>query len=160
MTLKKNRSDTFTQGVCITFENDTENRRMCFFELDNTDKRDLDRVLDNYRLFGLDCLYHRTRLGYHFLSPTVVSLDTWKQFMDNLKDLNKKCPMTTLRVQPNKYPNEDQIWYTSEILEFFNKARNSKPMCVLLYHWFRKRFNGDLDLHPKLVRYPLPRVEA
>ena len=154
--MKKNRSNKFTQGLVIT--NNTNDKRFLFFELDHPiNKGDKEQVLDVYRSFGLDVLIHRTGSGIHFISPTLIELQTWKEAMSKLKDINKKCPMTTLRWTPNKYPNEDQVWYTSECWTDTNNLRNnSSQLCQLLSKTFHKLLEGTIQTDLKFVRYPLP----
>ncbi len=154
--LKKNRSNKFTQGIVIT--NNTNDKRFLFFELDKGyTQEEKQEVLDVYRFHGLDVLIHRTSSGIHFISPTLIELQTWKEAMNKLKEINKKCPMTTLRWLPNKYPNEAEIWYTSEYRSDPNNLRNnSNQLCTLLNHSFRSNFVGTIDTDLKFVRYPLP----
>ena len=166
--MKKNRSNRWTRGLCCTFEN--SDKRICLFELDSEHLSDLDTVLNTYSALELDVLVHRTGNGLHFLSPTMVSLETWKDFHSRLKGINPKCPMTTLRIEPNKYTNESDIWYTHEC--FYNNKTpsltNSIHISNLLNHYFSLfPFSSFLPLSPsspplssssllKFVRYPLP----
>ena len=156
MTLK-NRSNKFTTGVCVSSIHDNESKRLCFFELDLEHKSSISRVRDTYERHGLDYIIHRTGNGWHFLSPTVVSLEDWKTFMSDLKEVNKKCPMITLRIQPNKHPDEDSIWYLSEWWQTGTNDRlNSIFMVQMLNRLFKSDFRGDNCFTPKVVRYPLP----
>ena len=154
--MKKNRSNKFTQGIVIT--NDTNNKRFLFFETDNPFvQEEYDKVLNVYRSYGLDCLVHRTGNGLHFISPTLINIKTWKEAMSKLKEINKKCPMTTLRWLPNKYPNEDKIWYSSEHWYHSDNIRlNSHNLSILLNKAFGSKFEGSIDTDLKFVRYPLP----
>ncbi len=154
--MKKNRSNKYTQGLVIT--NDTNTDRFLFFELDNPiNPDDKCRVTDVYRRYGLDLLIHRTGNGIHFISPTPISVETWREAIKLLKNINKKCPMTTLRWLPNKYPNEDQIWFKSERWYGANNIRrNSDQLSKLLNKNFDCIFEGSIDTELKFVRYPLP----
>ena len=154
--MKKNRSNRFTTGLVIT--NDTNDKRFLFFELDHPiEQREKDKVLAIYRYFGLDVLWHRTGNGIHFLSPTLTSIETWKEAMKALKTINKKCPMTTLRVEPNKHHQESQIWYTCDYRSDPNNLRNNSfELSILLNKWFHSDFVGVVDTDLKFVRYPLP----
>lgn len=155
--MKKNRSKIYTKGLCCTF-NDTD-KRICLFECDFEHRDAIPYVLDVYRIFGLDVLYHRTGCGWHFISPTLVGLETWKDFHNHLKHINPKCPMTTLRIVPNKHPNEADIWYQSyyKINRDDCTFYNSIEICDLLRKWFGDiPFTGEYLTSPKIVRYPLP----
>ena len=154
--MKKNRSNKYTQGLVIT--NNTNDKRFLFFELDKGyTEQEKELVLRVYRSNGLDVLVHRTGSGIHFISPTLIELSTWKKAINYLKDINKKCPMTTLRWTPNKYPNESEIWYTSEHWTDPNNDRNnSLNLCLLLNRAFHTKFFGTVETDLKFVRYPLP----
>ena len=153
--MKKNRSNKFTQGIVIT--NDTNDKRFLFFELDNPSSKQLEDVKDVYRRYGLDFCYHRSGNGIHFISPTLLSVETWKEIMGKLKHINKKCPMTTLRWIPNKYPNEREVWFTSQHwCDPNNLRRNSLELSQLLNKTFKTDFEGTIQTELKFVRYPLP----
>lgn len=156
--MKQNRSNRYTTGVCDIINND-RNKRLCFFEVDEADNAALYfRICTTYKNFRLDYLVHRTLMGWHWLSPTIVTLAEWKSFHKALADVNKKCPMTCLRVEPNKYPAEDQIWYNHYKGLFNTWSDNSIEMSNYLDHVWpsEKRFRGDVHGTIKIVRYPLP----
>ncbi len=154
--MKKNRSNKYTTGLVIT--NNTNNDRFLFFELDNpVDIEDHQKVIDVYRSFGLDLLLHRSGHGRHYLSPTLIDVETWKKAMVELKQINTKCPMTTLRWIPNKYTHEREIWFHS--FGWYNTnddRRNSDQLSNLLNKNFQSMFEGSVDTDLKFVRYPLP----
>ena len=162
--MKTNRSNRFTQGIVIT--NNTNDKRFLFFELDHPiTPEQKQKVLDVYRSFGLDVLWHRTGNGIHFLSPTLITLETWKEAIALLKDINKKCPMTTLRWLDNdgikrgewKYPFEPEIWFTNEFRsDPLNIRRNSDELSNELNQKFHSDFMGNVSTELKFVRYPLP----
>lgn len=156
MTLKLNRSNKYTRGLVVTMHDNPY--RFFFFELDlNWQGYAFGRVKQTYINHGLDLLIHRTGAGWHFLSPTLISKDEWKAFHQELKDLNKKCPMTTLRIEPNKYPDEKDIWYICDYFYCrFHDRPNSIELSQLLNKWFETKFEGTLKTDLKLVRYPLP----
>ena len=154
--MKKNRSNKFTQGIVIT--NHTNNYRFLFFELDKPlNELHFSQIIDVYLRFGCDVLIHRTGNGWHFLSPTLLDLRSWKEAMKQLRDINKKCPMTTLRWIPNKYPQESEIWYHNEYrINPHNIWRNSDEFSKLLNQVFHTQFTGTVKTELKFVRYPLP----
>lgn len=153
------RNVRFTTGLCDILDDD-RNKRLCFFEVDELGNSELYfRVCDNYRKFCLDYLVHRTMCGWHWLSPTILDVATWKEFHKNINDINKKCPMTCMRWLPDKYPDETLIWYLS--MAFYHNpdySRNNLAMCTLLNHVFRTHFVGRQEEKLKFVRYPLPLV--
>ena len=153
--MKKNRSNKYTTGLVIT--NESNNKRFLFFELDNPSVEVFNEVKDVYKRYGLDFIVHRSFNGVHFISPTLVSVETWKIIMSELKHINKKCPMTTLRWLPNKYPNEREVWFTSQHWRDINNLRrNSLELSQLLNKTFDTDFEGTIQTDLKFVRYPLP----
>lgn len=154
--MKPNRSDVYTDGLCNTFTN--HEGRSLFFELDNPSGHDIFRTINVYYRYRLDCVAHLTGNGLHFLSPTVISKDAWKEAIDLLKGLNPKCPMTTLRIQANKHKSEAEYFYkpiwTFKVGD--NMARNSYQLANKLSDLFGVCFIGQVDALPKVVRYPLP----
>ena len=154
--MKPNRSDVYTDGLCNTFTN--HEGRTLFFELDHPSGHDIYRTIDLYNLYNLDCVAHFTGNGIHFLSPTILTKEDWKAAIDTLKDLNPKCPMTTLRIQANKHPSEAEYFYRPifTIKHPQNMARNSYQLANKLSDLFGVCFIGQVDALPKTVRYPLP----
>ncbi len=128
--LKQNRSNRFTTGLVCTFEGTTD--RCFFFELDYEHRDKYQEVATFFDMECLDWLVHRTGGGgYHFISPTMVSKEQWIAMHLELKDINPKCPMTTLRMIPNKYTNEDMFWYNTHY-EALNSQdeNNNEQMCI------------------------------
>jgi hypothetical protein len=111
-----------------------------------------------YNLYRLDFLVHRTGNGLHYLSPTLITKERWKEIMERLKGVNPKCPMTTLRWLPNKYPNEPAIWFKSAAVGFDENIEfNCEEMCFLLNSTFKNgNFMGCWKRDLKFVHYPLP----
>ena len=183
--MKKNRSNIFTDGICNTLKND-KNLKMVFFELDFIEEMGIPKsigylklnteyfkkVIETYEKFELDYFIHRTGNGFHFLSPTLIDKILYKKFMDILKDINVSCPMSTLRVNPNKYENEKDYfykiieikkfiqkkWYDNNIRKHFsnNKKSNCLEMCNFLNETFNTDFEGTHKGKIIKVKYPLP----
>ena len=160
--------DKMTMGLTSTLSpNDEkyENFRFFFFETDAPfNNNDYQRIISVYARNALDVLIHQTGGGgLHFLTPTLVTKDLWKELMDEVKDINTKCPMITLRTKPNKYVDEASVWYKStggycgEATEFLNV----EELCFLLNKWFGSKFKSK-GLHGLLrfVKYPLPPIEV
>ena len=130
-----------------------KDKKLVFFEIDTKEYELINLILSTYSSFKLDVVYHQTQNGYHFLSPTLVDLKTWKEFQIGLKDINVKCSMTTLRIKGNKYPNESSFFYKSETKINSNRSKNIKSVCDLLNKVFQSNLQGDLDGDLQLVRY-------
>lgn len=154
-TLKKNRSNKYTKGLAIT--NNTNDLRFPFFDIDFDFQYSFSLVESHYRDYGYDYLIHRTGNGCHFLSPTLLTKKEWKAFHEPIKHINPKCPQTTLRWTPNKYPEEDDLWFVSKFEKFNNHYRNSEELSNLLNGVWLSDFSGFLETDLKFVRYPLPK---
>jgi hypothetical protein len=155
--MKKNRSNKFTTGLCNTFKN--IDAKTFFFEIDSNENysKICQVFLDN----KLDFFVHKTGSGgFHFISPTLITRQRWKEIMIPIKKINPKCPMTTLRMNPNKYYGEESFWYFKYIEQTFdNEEFNSKQMCDYLNRIFKTNFVGKVDSELKIVNYPLPIME-
>ena len=154
--MKKNRSNNWTTGLACTVAN--SDLRFVLFDLDKPySSENFNRVVDAYKSRELDLLVHRSGNGWHFISVTMVSKQIWKDIMTELNDINSKCPHTTLRILPNKYPDEKNIWFNSSVGYFIdNECCNSIELSNLLNKWFGSRFKGNIITDLKLVKYPLP----
>lgn len=130
-----------------------KNKKLVFFEIDTKEPELINLILSTYSFFKLDVVYHQTQNGYHFLSPTLVNLETWKEFQTVLKDINVKCSMTTLRIKGNKYPNESSFFYKSETKINTIPSKNIRSVCNLLNKVFQSNLQGELDGDLELVRY-------
>ncbi len=154
--LKQNRSNRYTKGLVCTYADSP--LRSFFFELDKEHREFYQDVCNLYALEELDYIVHRTGGGgFHFISPTMIPVLAWKSLHAELKEINKECPMTTLRIEPNKYPNEDLVWYNSHA-EVMNadESENNLEMCQYLNKIFGVKFVGKAKGTMKIVRYPLP----
>ena len=154
--MKPNRSNKFTTGLCNTFS-DSE-LRCFFFELDKEHLEHYDTVIDVFDDYELDYILHKTGSGgYHWISPTMITKLQWREMMSQVRHINPKCPMTTLRVEPNKHPNEDMIWYTCMQSNWKGNIKlNSREMCFYLNKIFGTQLTGEIPTTLKIVRYPLP----
>ena len=159
--------DKMTVGLTSTLDPMDEKYssfRFFFFETDIPyNNEHFIRLKELYERNSLDVLIHQTGGGgLHWISPTLITKDLWKELMDEVKDINPACPMITLRTKPNKYVDEPSVWYkcstgySGEVAEFFNV----EELCNLLNTWFGSDFKSR-GLHGKLrfVKYPLPPIE-
>ncbi len=156
MALKKNRSETYTVGLCNTFKD--SKLKVLFFELDKEHSRNIDEVKYIFIKNELDYFIHRTGSGgYHFLSPTLMSAGRWHYIIQEVKHLNKECPMNTLRTKPNKYYQEDYYWYQIiDQRQFDNEKVNSLDLCILFNRLWKTQFKGIIPTEIIQPPYPLP----
>ena len=160
--------DKMTVGLTSTLspsDEKYEHFRFFFFETDKPyNNEHFQRIKNIYERNNLDVLTHQTGGGgLHWLSPTLITKDLWKTLMDEVKDINPKCPCLTMRTKPNKYVDEPSVWYKSsvgyagEVAEFFNV----EELCFLLNKWFGASFKSrGLKGILRFVRYPLPQAEV
>jgi len=156
LNLKSNRSSRYTTGLVCTFaDNDL---RLFFFEVDSEHRDQFQRICKFYDEHELDYVVHRTGGGgYHWLSPTMITKETWKRYHEVLKDINKECPMTTLRIEPNKHESENVVWYSAYTQRFNSTPnQNNYQICTLLNKIWQCNFLGSGKGNLKQVRYPLP----
>ena len=86
-----------------------------FFELDDECHDNLVKVLQTYSKYELPVFYHRTMRGWHFFSVKPMDKAKWQQALTEIKYLNTACPHITLRIIPNKWIGEKEIWQTANI---------------------------------------------
>lgn len=166
---KNGRSHIHTRGICNSVQGHPD-LRFFFFDVDRKDTkygnltrlaylRDVMRVNEICRKWRIDYLVHQTKNGIHFLSPTLISKTVWKAMMEELKDVNPRCPQNTLRTVANKHRGEEEYFYNAIAAMFpINKHNNSKNMAEFLNYHFGTHFDFDRRLDYELihVRYPLP----
>jgi hypothetical protein len=151
--VKQGRSRQFTSGIVNTLDRNLDSR-FPFFETD--DPKGWEVIDEYYRMKQIDYYRHRTGKGWHWLSPVVMTKQEWSAFHSALKHINPDCPMITLRVEPNKYPYEDEIWKVGQAFYCQPPQRLSASMCAWLNGEFGTFFKGDVKGTLQYVRYPLP----
>ena len=156
MGLKKNRSNKLTVGLCNSFKD--SKLKVLFFELDKEQIISFNEVEQTFIKKELDYFIHKTGSGgFHFLSPTLMSAGRWHYIIQEIKNINKKCPMNTLRVKPNKYHEEDYFWYQIYDEAYFdNQKINSLQMCNYFNRLWKTQFKGEIETELNIVSYPLP----
>ncbi len=149
--------DKLAKGLVIT--NESNDYRFFFFELDNPIIVDeYLRVCDVFEYYHLDYCLHRTGNGLHWISPTLNTVEEWKEIRDSLKEINVDCPQICMRWSPNKYVDEKLVWFANSCRNNNdNNIANSVQLCQLLNQLFKPRvpFKGLVDTDLKFVHYPL-----
>ena len=100
-------------------------------------------------------------MGYHFISPTLMVKRRWKGIHRGLQKINPKCPMICLRIQGNKYPNEDIYFYKAGVRINTTPEKNIESICNYLNKIFdfEPKLKGTLKGDPVVVEYT-PRIEV
>ncbi|MDE1866918.1 MAG: hypothetical protein KGI08_04305 [Thaumarchaeota archaeon] len=155
--MKGDRDNKWTTGICDIIDDD-RNKRVCFFEIDGFNALELFEVIGQYYKFGLDVLVHRTGNGFHFLSPTMVNLTRWKEFHDPLRHINSECPMVCMRIEANKWPDEEKMWKNVMYFQFTRnpEMENIRDITIQLEKYFLVNISGRMTGKIKMNRYPLP----
>ena len=87
------------------------NWRYLFWEIDNQDMNNVKSVLEVYSSLHLPVYVHKTLRGYHFLSVKPIQEHIWNNAIKNLRYSNETYPPITLRINPNKYIGESDVFY-------------------------------------------------
>lgn len=107
--------------------------RYLFFELDDyTDNGAFQTVANLYKEYHLPVYIHRSMRGFHFLSVQPVKVEAYHEMMKQIKHLNPKCPHVTIRIIPNKWQGEQELWNDGFIMsEIFHKpSANLREMML------------------------------
>lgn len=107
--------DIWTSGISNIPKHD-RNSRYTFFELDTKDIDKVHFVLDVYRENLETCYVHELINGFHFFNLRAIEKERYNRIIRIIKFLNTECPLTVLRIIPNKWQNEKRYWNISEII--------------------------------------------
>ncbi len=158
----KGRSNNWTRGLSVT--NLTNKARFFFFEIDFPFIEAHHRkIVETYAKYGIDLLIHRSFNGVHYLSSSLLSKQGWKMVLSELQEINPKFPALCLRMKPNKYPNEESIWYNKSVAVYNNEnpeMTNSLELSQLLNKMFGSKFKGMVHTELKFVNYKMPFITA
>lgn len=128
--------------------------RYLFFELDSKDPQMLETVLNVYRANKIPVYYHETMRGYHFLSVKPIPEATYHFLLASLKPLNMACPHVTLRIKPNKWVGEREIfkrgntWESPELEDIPHNQRVRQ-----LARWIELQHIGLIKKYYFVVHY-------
>lgn len=126
------------------------NMRYPYFELDSS--RGLVTVLQSYRERKIPVYVHQTMRGYHFLSTVSMTTNDYLEWIKPLMHLNPKCPMVTLRIKPNKWVGETDLWQRYDIHDN-NCDKEQLNRLIELQQMVTKQYIGLLQNKYYLVRY-------
>jgi hypothetical protein len=108
--IKLPTTEVWTSGITNVPLGTNRSARYTFFELDTKDLDKLHFVLDVYRA-NLGSVYvHELLSGYHFYNFTPIDKVAHGRIVNIMKFLNPFCPLTVLRIIPNKWQNEGKYW--------------------------------------------------
>lgn len=90
--------------------------RYLFWEIDTKEDSILQQVLKIYDFLNLPVYIHETVMGYHFLSVKPILKEKFAWAIRELRHTNEKYPPFTLRIKPNKYVGEENIFFNGWII--------------------------------------------
>lgn len=128
------------------------NMRYPFFELDTLEEKKFERVMKQYNDFKMPVYVHRTMRGYHFICFVSLFKGEYAEFINPLMKLNPKCPMVTLRIKPNKWQGEKDIFMQSGIIPNGGTDMQISEL-EKVRDWINHQFIGLLQMHYYIVRY-------
>lgn len=129
-----------------------QDMRYPFFELDTKDEKPLYKVLDAYAHLDIPVYVHETMRGYHFLSLHKLHKIEYAEWIRPLMKLNPKCPMVTLRIKPNKWIGEKEVFRKGNIIHsehddfLLDETRQLKM-------WIERQHIGLLQCKYYIVKY-------
>ena len=93
--------------------------------------------------------------GYHFFGLTEMTKEKYAEWIKPLMKLNKKCPMVTLRIKPNKWEGEKHIFDIGDIVipKTMNKIAPEVIKIKQLRHMLEHNQMGLLRQYYYLVTY-------
>lgn len=152
--------------------------RYLWFELDVSDDNQHQKVLDFFKASCMDVLWHRTMNGYHYITMDLMPVMEYNQYIDYLKtEFDNMTFSYSLRIVPNKWVDEEGIWYHAGIEEhgsnhltqlryilkalnqryYFNYNRTIPDTVLMLQNMFwvsRYEFKGALKAPQKINQTP------
>lgn len=126
------------------------NMRYPYFELDSG--RGMASVLQSYKERQIPVYVHKTMRGYHFLSTVSMITQEYLKWIKPLMHLNPKCPMVTLRIKPNKWIGETEVFNQYDIHEN-NATSDQISRLIELKEMVTKQYIGLLQNKYYVVRY-------
>lgn len=128
--------------------------RFLLFELDTLDNDAFQKVHEVYSKYEIPYLAHRSMRGWHFLSVKSIPKELYWQAIREIKPLNPECPLITIRVKPNKWVNEAQL-FKQVIIEPFNYLHNADNELREFARLLRYQMLGLMATKYKVVRYAI-----
>lgn len=134
-------------------------KRFLFFELDDDDAFKMynphtpfvdafNHVKDTYVNANLPVWIHKTMRGFHFFSLEPLEKDRYYLLMKQIKHLNPKCPMVTIRIKPNKWIGERKIWSQGSII-----AKDFNKPLADLREWMQREYYDKIKANYRVVTY-------
>lgn len=147
---KLSTTEIWTSGIVnVPLDPKLRDSRYTFFELDTKEINKVREVLEVYYIY-LDSVYiHELINGFHFFNVDPIHKDLYGRILRKIKHLNPDCPMTTLRIIPNKWKNEMMYWRKASI-----NGIDTGGKLADLRHWIEGEYTHMIASRYQVVRYP------
>ena len=159
--------DSIKKGVSVIPESELNNGRYTFFEIDTADKETHEFVMQTYATYKINVIVHRLNHGYHYFGDR-VPIQTWREWYELLKPLNKDYPPLTLRVTRKR---DNELWCKPEYVQNNDQDKANWVKAVLYFLNRELRFENTstlwnsvkrcgLEKYFKVVVYPVEVVQS
>lgn len=93
-----------------------KSQRYLWFESDTDTPYEHYKILDYFERYDIDVYWHRTMKGYHYITLHLMPLQKYEDTINALKEeFNNGTFYYSLRIIPNKWENEESVWYVGTI---------------------------------------------
>lgn len=123
--------------------------RYTLFELDSKRIPDVRKILEVYTEMLGSVYIHELINGFHFYNLKPISKTIYWDIIKEIKQLNPECPLTTLRIIPNKWRNEQKFWSKSAIVGYPDEKLEE------FRRWLEGGHYHMISNNYQTVRYPL-----
>lgn len=94
-----------------------KSKRYLWFELDTHLQSHHKELLDFFEELNIDVYYHRTMNGYHYITMQLFPREQYDKLVTDMKErFNNGTFYYSLRIVPNKWINENSVWYNGNII--------------------------------------------
>ncbi len=124
--------------------------RYLFWEIDNQEIMELEKVIALYKTMRLPLIVHKTMRGYHFISVKPITKDLWNYAITILRPTNESYPPITLRVLANKYDNE-----LTTFRDIFTVVEDCHTDTTYLRNWIYQQNMNKIQENYILVYYSI-----
>lgn len=126
--------------------------RYFYWELDSLDNFEV--IVDVYKYLRLPVYAHRSMRGWHFISIKPISMDLFQWAVDKVRWTNEDYPPITLRIKPNKYIGEPEVFNDGLILSETNHSDTTQ-----LVKWIKEQNFVRISEGYQLVWYSLKQAK-
>lgn len=131
------------------------NWRYLFWEIDTTDNEMFNQVLNLYADCNLPVFVHRSMRGYHFISLRPILKEKWGILIDQLRFTNLEYPPITIRIKPNKYEGESDIYKTC-----FIQSKVFHSDTARFYEAFKRQDIEMIERNYMVVYYMIDKIQG